>query len=158
MARVTASVAAKFRESSFSARERACLGLPEASEGGRPLSRASIVLLPAYRVREQLFLDGRVLGRPTQAVLREIAQATSLLSSDNPAIEAFARAYERVLGRGFARSALHLLGRIDGSVTDDEAALIRPVVMIRHRRTSCILTLAWLGCAGKERHRGGGQV
>ncbi len=158
MARVTASVAAKFRESSFSARERACLGLPEASEGGQPFSRASIVLLPAYRVREQLFLDGRVLGRPTQAVLREIAQATSILSPDNPSIGAFARAYERVLGRGFACSALHLLGRLDGSVTDDEAALIRPVVMIRHRRSSCILTFAWLGCAGNERNRNRGRA
>jgi len=159
MARITASVAAKFRESTFSARERACLGLPEASEGGgQPSSRASVVLLPAYRVREHLFLDGRVLGRPTQAVLREIAQAMSLLPSDNPAIEALARAYERVLGRGFASSALHLLGRLDGSATDDEAALIRPVVLIRHRRSSCLLTLAWLGCARKERSRAGGQV
>jgi len=158
MARVTASVAAKFRDSSFSARERACLGLPEASEGVKPFSRASIVLLPAYRVRERLFLDGRVLGRPTQAVLREIAQVTSALAPDNPALDALARAYERVLGRGFACSALHVLGGLDGSVTDSEVALIRPVVMIRHRRSSCFLTLAWLDCAGKERNRGYGQM
>lgn len=158
MARITASVAPKFRESSFSARERACLGLPEASEAAQPFSRASIVLPPTYRVGEQLFLDARVLGRPTQAVLREVAQATSLLPSDNPAIDALARAYERVFGRGFACSAVHVLGRLDGSVTGDEAALIRPVVLIRHRRSSSSLTLAWLGRAGVERNGGGGEV
>ncbi len=82
----------------------------------------------------------------------------SLLPSDSPAVEALVRACERVLGSGFACSAVHVLGRLDGSVTGDETALIRPVVLIRNRKISFSLTLAWLGCAGREQNGGDGEA
>lgn len=151
VARITASVASKFHESSFSARERACLGLPETTDCTQTFSRASVVLLPAYRVGERLFLDGRVLARPTQSVLREIALAIALLPPDSLAIEAYARAYARILGRGFAGSALHVLSKLEGLPINDKAKLLYPFALIRRRRRASYVTLAWLDCTAVDR-------
>lgn len=144
MRRVSASIASKFPSDAFTERERACLGItgPSAPAEGQP--RPSVILLVAYRIKDRVFFDGRILPKAVQEVLQEIFLALAKQSDDASHVEGYLRAYERILSRGYAGAAYHVLSKLVSPSNPVTAAFWRPVAMIRRRKRTSKLTVLWV--------------
>lgn len=145
MRRVSASIASKFPPDAFSERERAFLGITTGSPiPGERKPRPSVILLAAYRVKDRVFFDGRILPKSVQLVLQAICLALAKQCDDRNRIDGHLRAYERILSRGYAGAAYHALSKLVSPNSPVTAAFWRPVAMIRRRRRTSKLTVLWL--------------
>ncbi|KAF1709759.1 hypothetical protein CSC70_08650 [Pseudoxanthomonas kalamensis DSM 18571] len=145
MRRVSASIASKFPPDTFTERERVFLGITTGSATpAERQPRPSVILLAAYRVKDRLFFDGRILSKSVQAVLQEICLALAEQPGDQSRIGGYLRAYERILSRGYAGAAYHALSKLASPSSPSTAAFWRPVVMVRRRKQTSRLTILWL--------------
>lgn len=142
--RVTFSIASKFPPGDFSERERRLLGMPKTDESPRRFSRVSVILLAAYAVHGRLFFDGRVLSRPAQAILREIAGAISMRSRDSTRLAAFYRAFSRILSRAYERAAFQVLSEVEYSACRRPPPPLRPIALTRSRLHRTDVKLLWI--------------
>lgn len=144
MKRASRCVASKFPASSFSERERICLGIDGTSEYEEWQPRPSVVLLRAYSVKDKLYFDGRILSRPVQAILQQIC-LTMAQHTDSERLDDYMRAYGRVLFRGYATAAHHALAKIESPHTPPSAVACKPVVFVRRRWQRSRLDFLWFG-------------
>lgn len=142
--RVSASIASTFPADAFTERERACLGIPGSTSSADRHSRMAIVLLAAYRVGDRAFFDGRILPRPVQIVLQQICIALANVRNEPTRVDGYLAAYERILSRGYAGAAHHILTKLVSPGGRSTAAFWRPVAMIRRRKLKSRLTIVWL--------------
>lgn len=143
MKSVTSMVASRFSPDSFSERERALLGINESSIHDAWKPRVSLVLLVAYRVKNSLFFDGRVLSRPVQEALQQLSSMMADRSDDIEHVQNCVRVYKRVLARGYASAAFFTLAELS-TTTAGKPIDWKPVATIRRRRSVSQISLLWL--------------
>lgn len=104
----------------------------------------SVILLAAYRVKDRVFFDGRILPKSVQGMLQEICLALAKQPDDHSRVDGYLRAYERILSRGYAGAAHHTLSKLAAPSSRMTVASWSPVAVIRRRKAASKLVILWL--------------